>query len=131
MVDKTNLLEKSVKTLRQRGVVELSRKAAVYLARAVAGRSNKLSNSLDFAILRDSLMREYGSVLQRNEIFRDLHAGRRCFVIGNGPSLKEQDLKRWPIADRSEEHTSELQSHSDLVCRLLLEKKKNKKISTI
>ena len=26
--------------------------------------------------------------------------------------------------DRSEEHTSELQSHSDLVCRLLLEKKK-------
>src|SRR5438132_14287459 len=29
---------------------------------------------------------------------------------------------------RSEEHTSELQSHSDLVCRLLLEKKKNKKI---
>src|SRR5438034_8548982 len=28
---------------------------------------------------------------------------------------------------RSEEHTSELQSHSDLVCRLLLEKKKRKK----
>src|SRR5947207_5106872 len=31
--------------------------------------------------------------------------------------------------DRSEEHTSELQSHSDLVCRLLLEKKKKKKHS--
>src|SRR5438034_5587891 len=29
-------------------------------------------------------------------------------------------------AGRSEEHTSELQSHSDLVCRLLLEKKKEK-----
>src|SRR5947207_13773324 len=29
---------------------------------------------------------------------------------------------------RSEEHTSELQSHSDLVCRLLLEKKKKKTI---
>src|SRR5438034_6108417 len=30
-----------------------------------------------------------------------------------------------PVAwERSEEHTSELQSHSDLVCRLLLEKKK-------
>src|SRR5436190_17614868 len=28
---------------------------------------------------------------------------------------------------RSEEHTSEFQSHSDLVCRLLLEKKKKKK----
>src|SRR5438034_3887236 len=33
--------------------------------------------------------------------------------------------------DRSEEHTSELQSHSDLVCRLLLEKKKNNDISNI
>src|SRR5438132_6143576 len=28
------------------------------------------------------------------------------------------------LLERSEEHTSELQSHSDLVCRLLLEKKK-------
>src|SRR5260221_13313301 len=28
------------------------------------------------------------------------------------------------VRNRSEEHTSELQSHSDLVCRLLLEKKK-------
>src|SRR5260221_3265007 len=32
-------------------------------------------------------------------------------------------LVRVVVADRSEEHTSELQSHSDLVCRLLLEKK--------
>src|SRR5438034_5055346 len=32
---------------------------------------------------------------------------------------------------RSEEHTSELQSHSDLVCRLLLEKKKKNKQQTI
>src|SRR5438105_9985042 len=31
---------------------------------------------------------------------------------------------RLPLAPRSEEHTSELQSRVDLVCRLLLEKKK-------
>src|SRR5437867_8912070 len=37
-----------------------------------------------------------------------------------------QDLER--LVRRSEEHTSELQSPYDLVCRLLLEKKKNKKI---
>src|SRR5438105_8179362 len=30
-----------------------------------------------------------------------------------------------PLSQRSEEHTSELQSRVDLVCRLLLEKKKN------
>src|SRR5260370_27641064 len=32
--------------------------------------------------------------------------------------------------DRSEEHTSELQSHLNLVCRLLLEKKKNNPTAT-
>src|SRR5438874_9115749 len=32
---------------------------------------------------------------------------------------------RRPVAVRSEEHTSELQSRRDLVCRLLLEKKKS------
>src|SRR5438270_1632741 len=32
------------------------------------------------------------------------------------------------LAPRSEEHTSELQSQSNLVCRLLLEKKKNRNI---
>src|SRR5260370_22425454 len=33
--------------------------------------------------------------------------------------------------ERSEEHTSELQSHLNLVCRLLLEKKKKKETTTI
>src|SRR5690349_22862170 len=33
-----------------------------------------------------------------------------------------------PMTTRSEEHRSELQSRRDLVCRLLLEKKKNKKL---
>src|SRR2546428_8635420 len=36
-----------------------------------------------------------------------------------------EDATPTPSAARSEEHTSELQSRSDLVCRLLLEKKKN------
>src|SRR5260221_8816700 len=35
-------------------------------------------------------------------------------------------VQRVHQGQRSEEHTSELQSHSDLVCRLLLEKKKIK-----
>src|SRR4051812_50229685 len=38
--------------------------------------------------------------------------------------LGEQSLEK---GQRSEEHTSELQSHVNLVCRLLLEKKKKKK----
>src|SRR5207247_6478304 len=39
---------------------------------------------------------------------------------------RKRELQRDLEAIRSEEHTSELQSRVDLVCRLLLEKKKNK-----
>src|SRR5256886_6876976 len=39
-----------------------------------------------------------------------------------------QAAKDWPQVNRSEEHTSELQSQSNLVCRLLLEKKKKRLI---
>src|SRR2546430_4735225 len=41
--------------------------------------------------------------------------------------LAADRLRRRNCAGRSEEHTSELQSQSNLVCRLLLEKKKKKK----
>src|SRR6266496_1076364 len=40
-------------------------------------------------------------------------------------------VPRWAQDLRSEEHTSELQSRRDLVCRLLLEKKKNADINTV
>src|SRR2546427_8355311 len=51
------------------------------------------------------------------------HADRR------GQLLAIDGCRRWPARApcRSEEHTSELQSQSNLVCRLLLEKKKKKK----
>src|SRR5438034_3707281 len=42
----------------------------------------------------------------------------------NVTSQRTTDLGSGATFYRSEEHTSELQSHSDLVCRLLLEKKK-------
>src|SRR3989475_971762 len=56
------------------------------------------------------------------------HACRFCYVpsaatIKQGPKLaRVRATDRY--VERSEEHTSELQSQSNLVCRLLLEKKK-------
>src|SRR5436190_6776315 len=47
---------------------------------------------------------------------------RRQGRAGDAAGSGQRNL--WKV--RSEEHTSELQSHSDLVCRLLLEKKKKK-----
>src|SRR2546428_5716301 len=40
------------------------------------------------------------------------------------PNARRMRKRRANVTARSEEHTSELQSRSDLVCRLLLEKKK-------
>src|SRR5437868_12823652 len=50
-------------------------------------------------------------------LFRSLCSGRRCGWRPSRPSVT------WSTSRRSEEHTSELQSRFDLVCRLLLEKK--------
>src|SRR5260221_9480323 len=56
------------------------------------------------------------------------------FVYVEAPIGEDPDKRDYIVSNarlsgsspmRSEEHTSELQSHSDLVCRLLLEKKKN------
>src|SRR5438132_10632711 len=56
-----------------------------------------------------------------------LKGSKTCFgMIAPGDPQKTIGQNGSGFAKRSEEHTSELQSHSDLVCRLLLEKKKNK-----
>src|SRR3989442_11865636 len=46
-----------------------------------------------------------------------------AFIVGAAPMIAYNLL--CPTNNRSEEHTSELQSRPHLVCRLLLEKKKN------
>src|SRR2546430_12147882 len=45
----------------------------------------------------------------------------------NDDAMPGENHRPLRIVDRSEEHTSELQSQSNLVCRLLLEKKKKPK----
>lgn len=49
--------------------------------------------------IRRALRREYAESgeLARVERFRNLHAGERCFIVGNGPSLATQDLR--PLTD--------------------------------
>src|SRR2546430_8942844 len=51
---------------------------------------------------------------------------RRHFSSRSAMRFRRASPIEWPrVSLRSEEHTSELQSQSNLVCRLLLEKKKN------
>src|SRR5438034_4594779 len=61
----------------------------------------------------------------------ELHALQLVYIFQR-VAADGYDVRPFPRFDdsqlvRSEEHTSELQSHSDLVCRLLLEKKKKQK----
>src|SRR2546427_3724047 len=58
-------------------------------------------------------------------LFRSRHAGSSCRARRQRGLLIGQAVRLGVGAARSEEHTSELQSQSNLVCRLLLEKKKN------
>src|SRR2546430_8463028 len=60
------------------------------------------------------------AALRRAARVRRPHPAARCPRLGPIPPAR-----RDPGRCRSEEHTSELQSQSNLVCRLLLEKKKN------
>src|SRR5438034_5589784 len=56
----------------------------------------------------------------------DLSSSRGRDGPAEGALATIDRFEGYPESERSEEHTSELQSHSDLVCRLLLEKKKKK-----
>src|SRR2546430_6243196 len=63
-------------------------------------------------------------------LFRSLHGATQVRVLDGRHALEEPGLiavagdRAQHVVQRSEEHTSELQSQSNLVCRLLLEKKK-------
>src|SRR5436309_5032447 len=72
------------------------------------------------------------TTLFRSEV-QDRHPGAHCFIkvwsLKSGSlELKKEarSSSRAFFFSRSEEHTSELQSRENLVCRLLLEKKKYK-----
>src|SRR2546430_12816897 len=58
-------------------------------------------------------------------LFRSVLQSSMVMVIGPTPPGTGVIAPATCCASRSEEHTSELQSQSNLVCRLLLEKKKN------
>src|SRR5688500_20240279 len=68
----------------------------------------------------DLLAREAGGeILERSE---KSHLGRKVLAAVRG--IHGRDRHAGNVDERSEEHTSELQSPCNLVCRLLLEKKK-------
>src|SRR5699024_12091306 len=63
-------------------------------------------------------------LLKKKPVLKQLQTNSESFIRGILALHKvTKSFRKWPINLRSEEHTSELQSRFDIVCRLLLEKK--------
>src|SRR5260370_27809201 len=60
-----------------------------------------------------------------------LAAAAAALVESNVKMATAFGIAAYVMVERSEEHTSELQSHLNLVCRLLLEKKKEKRTNSM
>src|SRR5438105_11292408 len=74
--------------------------------------------------------RKPGKMAAARKAVKERGCGRPKEVAELAPSLSWMEMPRGDdqrYHHRSEEHTSELQSRVDLVCRLLLEKKKKQK----
>src|SRR5437588_1499727 len=67
----------------------------------------------------------FRSAFLEQHVHKRREAVRGAGGVGDDVVLGDVELVVVHAHHRSEEHTSELQSHSDLVCRLLLEKKKH------
>src|SRR5438034_1981758 len=94
----------------------------------VASRSSASGRSLPCCLFRP-LLRVSARVIWRTRSARKLKqmqesSSRIVEARASSPVLLGSTQTKGTM--RSEEHTSELQSHSDLVCRLLLEKKKER-----
>src|SRR5437588_2284384 len=79
------------------------------------------SNGTDSRIVH-SCLQQCRTCQQNYSLVHLFH--RADYIPGLPADLPQAQPSEQSICRRSEEHTSELQSHSDLLCRLLLEKKK-------
>src|SRR2546426_8498212 len=70
----------------------------------------------------------FRSMLRRQRLIRERHVHHARRVTLRGRQIDEPAVRQHEEPLRSEEHTSELQSPCNLVCRLLLEKKKHEVI---
>src|SRR3712207_7247306 len=95
-----------------------------YAIQVTAGHENKVRQLIQRKIDADAHPPEDRAIRQA------LVPTQEVVEIKNGKKVPvERKLYPGYVLVRSEEHTSELQSRQYLVCRLLLEKKKNKKVS--
>src|SRR5690625_6776390 len=99
-----------------------------------AARNARIAISPRLATSTFDNMRTTPSAFDGAQRTRWVHLARipalRCSGGESFQTVLRTPSCRWGSGRRSEEHTSELQSRGHLVCRLLLEKKKNARAET-
>lgn len=67
-------------------------KALKFNANMLLSLSNSFKSIANNASHLDRFTKEEKLILDRNIIYKNKHFGKRCFIIGNGPSLSTQDI---------------------------------------
>src|SRR3989475_3540948 len=107
-------------------------------ARAEIAMIKVVAPNVALRVLDRSIQAHGGAGVSQDTFLASAWANVRTLRLADGPdevhteAIAKHELRKWgkpaaQSAPRSEEHTSELQSQSNLVCRLLLEKKKKSK----
>ena len=86
------MFQKILKVYRSGGTQAVARRILLRTGQGLVQASARLGRKMS-----SDLSPAERQLLTRNAAFRNCHAGKRCFVIGNGPSLTRQDIM--PLAN--------------------------------
>src|SRR5947207_7033550 len=87
----------------------------------------EITDLLQILVFRKTITRDQAERVRRYARANSMPVMQTIVQLGIASEIQiTEALAAFAGLRRSEEHTSELQSHSDLVCRLLLEKKKKR-----
>src|SRR5438477_7251884 len=87
------------------------------------------STLFPYTTLFRSVHQRQGKITRDQQLGEQAVAAAELRILPRERAHEGGPFFRAQILERSEEHTSELQSHVNLVCRLLLEKKKKNKMT--
>jgi len=78
-------VEKTIEMYKRGGIISVLLSGIKYTFLKSSKLLLKLSNEIPTTIYQSKFV-------EKNNIFKDIHKNRRCFIIGNGPSLRKHNL---------------------------------------
>ena len=82
-------LARRYRLIKELGVLRAGYKALASVTRRLGKRCSESADYFDGLVIRPGMP---CAAVAENSSYNNLHRGKRCFIVGNGPSIKEQDL---------------------------------------